>query len=372
MGGRYYLQHLAKCVAALPANERAELHDLYWSAAPENDPFEEVRGLIASRTINFPATLPGRITRKLRRIIGRTEGAADLFRGVDVTFPSALIANQGIPFVHWSADLQYLHNPAIYSPELLATMTEHDRAGIRDSARVAVSSEFGRRDLERFFPEASGKVDVLRFCSVADATWWSADPIHVADSKGWTFPFFAISNQFTEHKNHLACIEAVKLLRDRGVTVRVVCTGSSYDFRGRDYFGTVQRYVQENGLEDRVFFAGLLPREEQIAVLRRAIAILQPSRFEGWSTIVEDAKTLGKPLVASHIPVHREQLGGHHPWYVQPDDIERWALLMRELYASLKPGPVAGDEESGRLHESRASVECGRTFVGIMRRAVAS
>jgi glycosyltransferase involved in cell wall biosynthesis len=38
-----------------------------------------------------------------------------------------------------------------------------------------------------------------------------------------------------------------------------------------------------------------------------ANALLNPSRFEGWSTTVEEAKAVGTPMLLSDIPVHREQ-----------------------------------------------------------------
>ena len=34
---------------------------------------------------------------------------------------------------------------------------------------------------------------------------------------------------------------------------------------------------------------------------------MQPSLFEGWSTVVEDAKCLNKFIFLSDLPVHREQ-----------------------------------------------------------------
>src|SRR5207247_5452966 len=105
----------------------------------------------------------------------------------------------------------------------------------------------------------------------------------------------------------------------RGRMVHIVCTGSGFDFRRRDYFGQVKNYVDDHALGEQVHFTGLLPRAEQIAILRRSLAVLQPSRFEGWSTVIEDAKSLGKPCVARDLPGHRAHLGARHPWYVPPD-----------------------------------------------------
>ncbi len=47
-----------------------------------------------------------------------------------------------------------------------------------------------------------------------------------------------------------------------------------------------------------------------LVLLAHAVAVINPSRFEGWSSSVEEAKALGKPLIVSDIPVHREQVAG--------------------------------------------------------------
>ena len=39
-----------------------------------------------------------------------------------------------------------------------------------------------------------------------------------------------------------------------------------------------------------------------------AEAVIQPSLFEGWSTVVEDAKAMNQNMIASNLDVHNEQL----------------------------------------------------------------
>ena len=41
--------------------------------------------------------------------------------------------------------------------------------------------------------------------------------------------------------------------------------------------------------------------------MKNSIFVLQPSLFEGWGTVVEDAKALDKIIVMSDIKVHYEQ-----------------------------------------------------------------
>ena len=42
--------------------------------------------------------------------------------------------------------------------------------------------------------------------------------------------------------------------------------------------------------------------------MKKAEGIIQPSLFEGWSTVVEDAKAMNQTVVASNLNVHIEQL----------------------------------------------------------------
>jgi glycosyltransferase involved in cell wall biosynthesis len=51
-----------------------------------------------------------------------------------------------------------------------------------------------------------------------------------------------------------------------------------------------------------------MPRDEQLLLMKNAQAVIQPSFFEGWSTVVEDAMALNVPVIASNIPVNIEQL----------------------------------------------------------------
>ena len=68
IGGRYYLQHLVKAVALLPADERLPMCDVWWDHRSESDPFAEVRSHLAdSIVVAFPKSLQQRLRRKVRR-----------------------------------------------------------------------------------------------------------------------------------------------------------------------------------------------------------------------------------------------------------------------------------------------------------------
>ncbi len=100
------------------------------------------------------------------------------------------------------------------------------------------------------------------------------------------------------------------------------------------------------------------------------MAVVQPSHFEGWSTLVEDAKTLGKPLFVSNLPVHREQLGEGHPHYLDPDKPLDWAQAIDSAWTGLQPGPDAPLEKAGLAQLEIDKRACGLAFVGAMKAAM--
>lgn len=369
IGGRYYLQHLVRAVASLPDAERVAFDDLWWLSAPGDDPFAEVRGLLAARRVIAPPhSLLGRAARKIRRTVRRSPDARDLFEGIDVLFPSVPAANSGVPLVFWMPDFQPWRMPELFSGELRKWYETYYSTNGAEAKHIVVSSHDGLRDLQTHFPQFQEKARVLHFCSIPTEEWWQRDPSAVAREYALPEAFFLLPNQFSHHKNHLIAFDAVRILRARGVAVVVACTGSTYGFRGDDYLAAVRKFLDDHALGDAIRILDLIPRADQVALMRRSIAILQPSRFEGWSTVVEDAKTLGKAIVVSDIGVHREQ-APPRATFVPTDDANAWAEAMEALWRSRAPGPHAAEEAEGGRALAQAQLETGRTFVSIVREA---
>ena len=111
---------------------------------------------------------------------------------------------------------------------------------------------------------------------------------------------------------------------------------------------------------------GLVPYEHVTALSRDAVAQINPSLFEGWSTTVEEAKSLGKRILVSRIPVHIEQdpPGGE---FFDPHDPEELAGLMERAFAREDP------EADRRLAEEARTALPGRRrrFVAEYEQAVA-
>ena len=121
-------------------------------------------------------------------------------------------------------------------------------------------------------------------------------------------PFFFVPNQFWQHKNHPVVLKALLLAKEKEPNLQVWFCGKEHDHRNPDYADTLRQFIVENGMSENTRFLGFIEREDQLAFMRFAQAIIQPSLFEGWSTVVEDAKSVGQRLIISNLDVHREQL----------------------------------------------------------------
>lgn len=74
---------------------------------------------------------------------------------------------------------------------------------------------------------------------------------------------------------------------------------------------------------------------EQPALWRaiaEAGAVLCPARDEGFGMVPLEALALGRPVVASDIPAHREVLG-NHAFYAPPGDVDAWCAAARAALA---------------------------------------
>lgn len=253
----------------------------------------------------------------------------------------------GLRTMGWIPDFQHLHLPAFFTPEELRRRDKAFRAICLQCDRVLVSSEAAGRDLAAFCPEAADRVRILHFVPrvppLADLP-----PLEVLQQTyGFEGPYFHLPNQFWAHKNHGLVIEALSLLRQTGRPALVLATGLAQDYRNPGYFEQLMARAREAGVDRDLRVLGVVPYLDMLGLMRHAVALLNPSRFEGWSTTVEEARRLGVPTLLSDLPVHREQ-NPPGARYFSPDDPEALAHHLRDRLASGPGGVNAAAETTYR------------------------
>lgn len=233
-----------------------------------------------------------------------------------------------VPVLAWIPDFQHLRLPQNFTAQELRQRDHHYARLCRFASRVIVSSDSVRKDLADFCSEAIPRSRVLPF--VANVPDPGTLPSREALERKYSFSgrYFFLPNQFWVHKNHRVAVDALSILERQGIAVTVLASGNPVDDRHPEHFGRLTSHAGALGVAERFKVLGLVPYADLMALMWHSVAVINPSRFEGWSTTVEEAKSLGVPVIVSDIAVHREQQppGGA---YFPPDDAEAAAELMR-------------------------------------------
>lgn len=368
LGGHNYFQHIIRAIALLPAHERA--FDLtYIVAAPlapelEAELSATCRILVAPEVRTPDSGFAARGRRYLRR---RVRGLNDpelhdvlVREGVTFAYPCATGGEKsgGYRTAHWIADLQFKHFPQFQLPEALASGQAYLEDIVANASTIVVSSSFGEQDCHRHYPETIGRTFSLPFRVMPSVAPYGHTEINAPARYNLPARFLILSNQFWQNKNHLVVFEALALLKARGVDANLVCTGHVYDPRLPAYSDTVLSRLHELGVADRVQLLGAIPRRHQLDLLRRSVAVLQPSLFEGWNTSIEEARFFGRRAIVSSIPVHREQVWDGMRSF-EPGDAEALA----EAIAGAWPGGGDGTIDLPRETAARdAYLDLVRSF----------
>lgn len=206
----------------------------------------------------------------------------------------------------WIPDFQHVALPHLFSDADRRRRDRNFRRHLARCDRVIVSSHSALADLQAFSPRHAAKGRVLHFVAdVSDGDVAGRDEL--AARYRLDRPWFFLPNQFWAHKNHRTAIRAVAHLAAQGAAPLVVATGAPGAGKDGSLRDDLAREVEAAGIGDAFRMPGVVPRRDLIGLMTSAQALINPSLFEGWSSTVEEAKSLGKQLILSDIPVHREQ-----------------------------------------------------------------
>jgi glycosyltransferase involved in cell wall biosynthesis len=203
---------------------------------------------------------------------------------------------------------------------------------------LVLSSQTALGHFDAAYPNHKVREFVLPFA----VTLGALSPLNFDELKakyGVADAYFVCCNQFWKHKNHALLLKAIAHLANRHTEVQFCFTGNESDRRHPGYFQELRQLARDLGIEARVRFLGFIPRTDQLALMAHALAVVQPSLFEGWSTVVEDVKALNRRLVVSDIPVHREQLT-RYPYAQFFDPHDAIALAEALLAVAIGPAPA--------------------------------
>lgn len=333
-GGVDFIRHILSGLVRLKQRQNMEIYVL-WSPAVRDFPgvFEDVFGMAPDLSGNYILADINALPAYLQAI------------RPDLILPSMhdLGTNIGCPWVGYIFDYQHKYLPSLFQPEE-AKARDHLFSNIlRHSSATMVNSRAVKNDIHHFHPEFSGRVYALPFAPIHPAITVDGDEIF--DKYRLTRPYFIICNQFWVHKDHLTAFKAfaAALAAMERNDIDLICTGNQKDYRMPDYFDYLTEELLKLGLQDNLRVLGHIPKQDQLALLAKAEALIQPTMFEGGpgGGAVYDALTLGVPIIVSDIPVNLELEGNNIAFFKVHDETElAKRIIEHTLVPPERPNPA--------------------------------
>jgi glycosyltransferase involved in cell wall biosynthesis len=294
--------------------------------------------------------------------------------GIEVVSHGEHVYGKVRPFlvVRWIPDFQYLHLPELFPRSYVAQQSSRIRTMVQQSDALVLSSRDALEDFQRIAgSNVTAPVTVLPF--VSQPTIASADESpavrrsRLKERYGVEGQFFYLPNQFWSHKNHTVVFEAVRLAKVQGSDITLVCTGNLKDYRSGDdsYANQMAGFIAAHRLESNISILGSIDYSDVLQLMDDCIAVINPSRFEGWSSTVEEAKSMGKRLILSDIPVHREQAPARAT-YFRPDDVTELARVLIENWKNPVDADMNGDRRRAREALEHRTLEFARGYTKVI------
>jgi len=236
----------------------------------------------------------------------------DVFWGTTHFLPRGLPSS--LPKVVTLLDLVWKDHPETLSLKNRWGASWLER-GLREATQIACISQFTRDRLEAHFPELAGRAGVVPLSPNPRLAAMAGGADLLRERFGLESPYILNVDTFEPRKNLRLALEAMSRLRQ--VTF-VQCGHPGWNVQ-KDL--NLARSMPNVRLLDYVDEAALA------ALYRGARACIFPSIYEGFHLPPLDALSLGAPVLASDIPVHREVLGDAAE-YFPPSDAGRLEALI--------------------------------------------
>lgn len=237
--------------------------------------------------------------------------------------------------LYWKPDFQEQYFPQYVSKnEFDFVKSEMQKIAANANYTLVLSSQNAMDDYRTFFSPTLNTTKLLRFISLLPDIS-NQDVPRILKKYNITKPYFLVANQFWPHKNHMVILEAMKQLFEAGFDFQIVMTGKKSTYRDKKYLINMEKYILINGLQKNVKMTSFISREDQLVLMKNSMSVIQPSLFEGWSTVIEDCKAMNQFVIASDLAVNIEQIKENCLFFDRNDSKELASKMKQALEGKL-------------------------------------
>ena len=146
--------------------------------------------------------------------------------------------------------------------------------------------------------------------------------------------FFFLPNHYWKHKNHEVVLKALAS-QTKEQEYQIISTGNFSDHRHPSYINNLKKYINNNNLNKKYKILNIIPYIDVMSLMFHSIALINPSKSEGWSNTVEQGKSMKKKIILSKINVHLEQKNSNCIFF-NPDDFKNLNKILNREFKKFK------------------------------------
>lgn len=164
---------------------------------------------------------------------------------------------------------------------------------------LATISDHCLKSFQSQFPSMKSKIQVIKNIVPEDRILFLAN--EKVEKRGWDKKINLVTVGRLEHVKGIdMAINACNLLIKKGYELKWHVYGEG------NYRNALQEKINQLGIQEYLTLEGMVPNP--YPYIKNADIIVQTSRYEGKSLVLDEAKILGKPIVSTNYPTVFDQL----------------------------------------------------------------
>ena len=241
--------------------------------------------------------------------------------------PYKILFELGKPLVINPHDFQHEHFPEYFSEKIIKHRRNYWYNSFRKAAALVVHGDHIAEDCVKY-----AKVKEEKIFFAPYGVFEYSNEISNIDKYNLPENFLFYPAHTWWHKNHLRVIDALHILKKRGIVVPIVFTDCAKR-PGKE----IERKIKILDLKDQVIITGHIDFAEIKSIYKKATAIIVPSLYEQQSGPILESIGFGKPILASKDIADNNFYVKKNGLLFNPFSPRDIASKIEELWLSLKP-----------------------------------
>ena len=282
---------------------------------------------------------------------------------IDIVLPCVKAENYSFPWMGYLFDFQHEYFPDFFSKEEITLRRQTMKEILFKCKVVFTNSKKTKMDASKFYGNFPAKIYTIPYspCIDADLIKFNEDIFEKFKLKK---DYFIICNQFWRHKNHETAIKAFSQYVEKNGISDLILTGNTADKKFPKHFENLKNLINTLNINNRVKILGLVEKKAQIALVKNARALIQPTLFEGGpgGGSCRDAISVDTEIFASDIEINKEINCGEVKYF----EVLNPQSLSNLMIKSDKEIKKKKDVETLINEGETRKIECGKFLLNII------